>query len=431
MGIIILTLLAAVEIFFMVWNIAAKNLHRKEKSIAVIAEAAIFIVLSLTGVIMWSFRYYTTAILLAVCAIVGTVVLLGKKDKPYKAVTTVLKTIGKLLLIGIALFPAILFPQYRQLETSGSYGVASKSYVFTDESRNESFSDEDINRNVTVEVYYPENADGTIAAGEYPLVVFSHGAFGFYESNYSTYAELVSNGYIVASINHPYHAFFDTEAYGTLVTVDPNVISKALYFNGKEMTQEEFDLSHEWLQLRVDDMNFVVDTLKSEAEGDDEILSMINPEKIGLMGHSLGGAASAELGRERDDITAVIVVDGTIIGDELEYGDGYVVNDQTPYPLPLLDIFGENHYNESKQYADFYPNHCVSKNSDMVYDVVMKGAKHLDVTDLTMFSPILADTLGSGDVDKKECLNNMNGLVREFWDWQLKGEEEPQIKSEY
>ncbi|MBQ5851909.1 MAG: hypothetical protein IIW54_14020, partial [Lachnospiraceae bacterium] len=32
---------------------------------------------------------------------------------------------------------------------------------------------------------------------DFPLVVFSHGAFGYYESNTSTYMELASNGYVV------------------------------------------------------------------------------------------------------------------------------------------------------------------------------------------------------------------------------------------
>lgn len=213
MGIIILSVLAAVEIFFMIWNITAKNTHGAEKSIAVIAEAAIFAVLSVAGIIMWGFRYFAIAILLAAFALVGAIVLITKKSKAYKTSSTVLKTIGKLVLISIAVFPAILFPQYKQLETSGSYEIGEKTYVFTDETRKETFSDSDINRSVTVEVYYPENADEKC-----PLVVFSHGAFGFYGSNYSTFAELASNGYIVASINHPYHAFFDTRSAPFVIT---------------------------------------------------------------------------------------------------------------------------------------------------------------------------------------------------------------------
>jgi acetyl esterase/lipase len=35
-------------------------------------------------------------------------------------------------------------------------------------------------------------------------------------------------------------------------------------------------------------------------------LAVTDPSRIGLMGHSMGGAASVELGRQRRDISAVI-----------------------------------------------------------------------------------------------------------------------------
>jgi predicted dienelactone hydrolase len=37
------------------------------------------------------------------------------------------------------------------------------------------------------------------------VVVFSHGAFGVRNSNTTTFLELASRGFIVASIDHPYH----------------------------------------------------------------------------------------------------------------------------------------------------------------------------------------------------------------------------------
>lgn len=426
MGIIILSLLSATELFFMIWNIADKKNHAAEKSVANISEAALFTVMSIAGVIMWGFRYFGIAIALAAFAIAGAVTLIRKKYKPYKTSSAVLRTVGKIFIFVFAIIPALLFPQYKQPDVSGSYKVAQKTYVFTDTSRTEEFSDNGENRNVTVEVYYPEGCEEKC-----PLVVFSHGAFGYYESNYSTYAELVSNGYTVASINHPYHAFFDTSSYGRLITADPEILQKTTEFNGKDMSDEEFTLSHKWLKLRTDDMNFVVDTLKQEATGSDEILGMINTDKIGLMGHSLGGAASAELGRQRNDIAAVIDIDGTLIGDELAFKDGVVINNDEPYPIPMLDIFGENHYNEAQKYADWYVNLRIAEYSPNVRNVVMKGAGHLNLTDLPLFSPALAKMLGTGSVDRRYCIETMNTVVREYFDWQLKDAQEPQLKGEY
>ena len=86
-------------------------------------------------------------------------------------------------------------------------------------------------------------------------------------------------------------------------------------------------------------MNFVLDSFKeakeketlseawfveSENTGNEiqKILFMTDTEKIGLMGHSLGGAASVTVGRERDDIDAVIDLDGTMLGEQLSYENG-------------------------------------------------------------------------------------------------------------
>lgn len=427
MGIIILLVLFFTELFFLVWSVKSKKDHKAEKSITTISEAIIFILLSLTGVIEFGFRYYGIAILLAILVIISIVNLISKKEKEYKTSRNAGKLIGKTLLYMIFIFPAILFPQYKNIEPSGQYDVGIADYVYTDTSRLEEYSTTGENRTVSVKVYYPLDAEG-----KFPLAVFSHGAFGFSMSNHSTFEELASNGYIVASINHPYHAFYDNTSYGRLVTVDPNVITTLMSLNGKDETQEEFDYSKQLLKLRVDDMNFVVDTLKQNAENNtDEVMSLIDTDKIGLFGHSLGGATSAELGRERNDIDAVIVIDGTLLGDELDFVDDKLIITTDPYPVPMLDIFGENHYNDAQKYADMYPNLLITKYTDKVQNVVLLGTGHLNMTDLPLFSPILAKYLGTGTVDSRECIENMNTIIREYFDWQLKGKENPELKGEY
>ena len=39
-----------------------------------------------------------------------------------------------------------------------------------------------------------------------------------------------------------------------------------------------------------------------------------------------------------------------------------------------------------------------------------------------MISPVLAGLLGVGDVDAKECMTNVNEVVRTFFDYYLKNE---------
>ena len=88
-------------------------------------------------------------------------------------------------------------------------------------------------------------------------------------------------------------------------------------------------MSQEWINLRVDDEKYVLDTIESAKNSkslddtwftDDKetiisVLGITDTDKIGLMGHSLGGAVSVTVGRERDDIDAVIDMDGNMFGE--------------------------------------------------------------------------------------------------------------------
>ena len=430
MGVILLLVLIAAEIFFMVFNIVTKKSHSREKNIVRICEFSVLVILLITGVLEWGFRYIMISAVLGIYTLISVINLLKKKEKQYKLSGNILVPLGNTVLFSFSLILAILCPQFKQITPSGEYTVAEKKYVMTDESRIEEFSDAGVNRSVTVDFFYPENTQN--AQEKYPLIVFSHGAFGFYGSNFSTYRELASNGYVVASINHPYHAFFDTDAYGKLVTADTNFINSVMAIQNTENDEEEFKNSHAWLKLRTDDMNFVIDTIKERAdEGSDEIFAMIDTDKIGAIGHSLGGAAAAEIGRERDDITAVIDIDGTLLGEELAYENDETIINQEPYPVPMLDIFGEDHYTRALKLKGNYANFIITENSNSVTNVMIKNSGHLNCTDLPLFSPILAKKLGVGTVDSRYCITKTNTLIREFFDCHLKGAPDPQFEKEY
>ena len=50
-----------------------------------------------------------------------------------------------------------------------------------------------------------------VAQSSCPVVLFSHGAFGYYQSNISTYMELASNGYVVISLDIGQHVGKDAD----------------------------------------------------------------------------------------------------------------------------------------------------------------------------------------------------------------------------
>lgn len=195
------------EVAFAIYCIKTRSYQMKVRSIIRIAAFTGFVLLFVLSVIDWSFRYYTLAALLILLAVIGVVALIrkGVEKRIYKTVRVVLKALAMTMLIFVATLPAILFPQYKLLETTGEYQAATVTYLYKDTSRIETYTGTGENRTLNVEMYYPKKADGM-----YPLIVFSHGAFGTKSSNESLYNELASHGYVVCSIDHTYQWLIPT-----------------------------------------------------------------------------------------------------------------------------------------------------------------------------------------------------------------------------
>jgi dienelactone hydrolase len=318
---------------------------------------------------------------------------------------------------------------------TGPYAVATTTYSYVDKNRIEEFTDQDENRFVNVEFWYPEQAEGT-----YPLLVFSHGAFGIKTSNTSTFTELASHGYVVVSIDHPYHSFYTVSEDGKVVTVNSEYMQEVSNSNkeGGYLLDEFFELTQKWMKLRTDDMDFVIDTILEQAEQDkDSVYERIDTQKIGVFGHSMGGAASIALSRERDDIDAVVNIDAPFFS-ELLYDK--VTNELTAkseaYTIPLLNVYSDDVWvqlDSNSSYLPYIANRISNKNFKGAYNVHFIGAKHLSLTDLPLFSPILANLLqgGKADIDKYYAIETQNELILRFFNYSLKNQGQFAPKATY
>ncbi|MBQ7864039.1 MAG: hypothetical protein IJ353_06195 [Lachnospiraceae bacterium] len=378
-----------------------------------------------------------------------------KKNKVLKIFGITVGCIVVLIVLAILLIPKILFTDYEGLPTTGPYGVKMASAILVDESRTESFENDGSYREVPAYFYYPDvtsvSESGEMAEGaeEFPLVIFSHGAFGYYQSNTSTYMELASNGYVVISLDHPYHSFFTKDTSGKTIIVNPQFLQEVMYINEMGTPEQEIiELSHGWLDIRTADMNFVLDSVKTAKEltelpscwftGEDTsaetirgILAMTDTECIGLMGHSMGGAASVTVGRTREDIDAVIDLDGTMLGEQFSYINGVYDFYDEAYPVPLLSVSNEAHYFEGQELADWYVNSWVLANAKDAKYTYFKGSGHMNFTDLPLFSPTLANMLGVGEVNPEECVVKMNKLVLDYFNCYLKDLGEAVVQEGY
>ena len=253
------------------------------------------------------------------------------------------------------------------------------------------------------------------------------------------------------ALDHPHHAFFTKDTSGKTVIVDSQFINDAAMIQDMNVVSAEdiFKITNEWMKLRCDDISFVIDSIKSakanstlnkawNTENTDiilKVLSATDTEKIGCMGHSLGGAASIELGRNRNDIDAVIDFDGTALGEVEGFKNGKGFADETAYPVPVLVICRKIDYNkeEDPQNLDIYKD-ITDKLIENAADgkmAVFSGVGHMDFTDLPLFSPFFSKMLGGQDIDNEAMMNTVNGIVLDWFSCYLKNEGELTIKAEY
>jgi dienelactone hydrolase len=432
LGVIVLLIALGVEVGFMIYSLMTKAYQKDKKSIVRIAAFVLFTLLSLIGVIWWGFRWYMFFFILLINAFRGIWYFIKRKtrkEKTFRNSRVIMSGIGSCLLLIFAIMPAIMFPQFKLIEKTGDYKIETVSYTLTDSDRMETFSDVEENRKVTIQFWYPDNDKE-----QYPLVVFSHGAFGFRGSNASTFEELASNGYIVCSIDYTYHSFYSKQTDGNTVIANMDFINNAMAVeNGEIDVQTTYELTHEWLTLRLEDMNFVLNDIIENVNksNSDSVYQLIDINKIGVLGHSLGGATSAAIGRERTDIDAVIVVDGTMFGEETSFENGEAALTDSAYPVPILNMYNEDHYNDAMELGNAYPNVSATNNGVDARQMVIHGSGHLNFTDLPMFSPALASLLGTGEVDSRYCIETMNEVVLNYFNYYLKDATELDIKAEY
>ncbi len=438
---VVLAALVVAEVVFVVWvrrSKADKKNWLRARIVLRAVELAVALVARLWPVwgMQWRFSMLVAvAAVLLVWAVAAYLLRRNRVSGARKTVALVAGVIASVLAFAIALVPALVFTDYKGLPTTGPYQVEEASAILVDESRQETHETDGSAREIPVHFLYPDTD------GSYPLIVFNHGSFGYWESNYSTYAELASNGYVVVSIENPYYALFTHDTAGQLITVDPQFVQDAMSLqNGEAASEPEDELEQEWMSVRDADINFAIDSIEAASasgELDDawyvatdadraavlQALGMTDTDKIGAMGHSIGGAAAMDVARQRDDIDAVVDLDGTMLG-EFQTQGGTQASNPEPFPDPLLALNNEAHgkqYEEGNPDGTEYVNQYVVEHAEDARSLTYAGTEHMDFTDLPLLSPVLADMLGKGSVDSREFVPQMNGVVLSFFDYYLKG----------
>jgi dienelactone hydrolase len=439
MGTLILLITLVIEVAFTTYCLITKSIQEKVKSYIRIGAFAAFVLFTLVSVIHWNFTWYLLAALLFIWAALGAWTLLRKpvEKKDLKPFPAVLGAIGALLLVAITITPSLVFPQHPQPPVTGKHPVTTALFTYTNPNQVETFTSTGENRKVNVEFWYPADSTGN---EEYPLIVFSHGSMGFKTQNTSTFLDLASNGYVICSIDNPYIALYTRSSDGRMVIQSPAFRQEFFAANsGKYDEATVFQLEHKWMAVQTSDINFVLDTILADRRnpGSAKVYHLVDAQKIGLMGHSLGGESSAQVARERvasgqNDIDAVVNLDADPAGEYVNVVNGKEVLNTTPYPVPILTILSD----ELTRRIDAIPDakdsvavkHVVAT-APQAYEIDFPGTNHMSLTDIALNSPLLTSLMNSSipsvagmDANPLATIEKMNATVLDFFNVFLKGE---------
>lgn len=128
-----------------------------------------------------------------------------------------------------------------------------------------------------------------IAAGTFPVVVYSHGWTGFRSVAMTQMEALASNGYIVIGIDHAYAAVASRFPDGDVVRYDP----AALPDPASVTVAERQRASETLIEVMSEDVLSVLDELDLGVEGRfANFVGAVDLQRIGVFGHSAGGGAA-------------------------------------------------------------------------------------------------------------------------------------------
>lgn len=133
-----------------------------------------------------------------------------------------------------------------------------------------------------------------------PVIVFSPGLGMDRDSMIYNIEKLVEEGYIVFTLGHIY----DTEF---TILPDGKIIEQSEFVANSTFEEKEANV-----EIRKKDILFLLDELQVINNQDKLIKGRLNLDKLGLIGHSLGGAAVFKAAVEDFRIKAVVMLDGSL-----------------------------------------------------------------------------------------------------------------------
>ena len=232
-----------------------------------------------------------------------------------------------------------------------------------------------------------------------PVVLFSHGLDGTIEIYSSFIEELVSRGYVVLSINHPYVA-------GVVEFPDGRTVYYQDFYS-----QADPEYAEKAFRTIIDDAKYSLDFIEMLNTSNGMFNNRLDVEHIGMFGHSFGGASTSVLCAEDDRVDCGLTLDGVSYEEFLPYG--------VTKPFFMMTADGQLNSTGVEYIWD--------KEESDVYKMSIIGSTHYAFTDvgllLSHMLPLIPQNLlNFGTIDSKLMVEIIRLFVLKFFDVYLKDE---------
>jgi dienelactone hydrolase len=250
--------------------------------------------------------------------------------------------------------------------------------------------------------------------------VFMRAGLAALTTDYTTLAEdLASHGYVVVGFDAPYRSFVVVFPDGRVITRAPQ--NNADLLGGAEQEQ----LANKLLQAWSADMRFALDQFErlNASDPSGRFLGRLDMQRVGVFGHSLGGATALQFCHDDSRCKAGIDVDGAPFGSVV--ADGVT----QPFLFLLSDHRGESDASEPEAIRH------AGANIHSIYDrlprdrrlmIMIRGGNHYMFSDdgAMLKSPLVMRvlrTVGVVRLDGRRQVALTAHYISTFFDVYLKG----------
>jgi predicted dienelactone hydrolase len=266
-------------------------------------------------------------------------------------------------------------------------------------------------------------ADVSTQQRSYPVVLMRAGLAGLVTGNSCLAEDLASHGYVVVGFDAPYRSSVVVFPNGTTIARAPQ--NNADLLSGLQQEQ----LATRLVQVWSADMAFALDQLErlNASDPSGRFLGRLDMQRVGVFGHSLGGATALQFCHDDSRCKAGIDVDGAPLGSVVR--DGVT----QPFMFLLSDHQSESDA-ETRQIEANIRSIFDRLPSDRRLWIMIRGANHFGFDDdgAMLKSPLLMQVLralGIVHLNGRRQVALTAHCITTFFDVYLKGAPASQLKS--